>query len=191
MTAWLHSLLFLIGSLGVGLVILGTWMLLLPLSTLQIQRYLTQWQQKTPLSISSKVIHIERWFYRHHHFTGTALLLGSAFTLITLAQRVWEGSLMPPFTLGQSVLWYWLLESMWWFVIISNSAALVFSLFLIVRPSYLKSLETYSNQWIQLEQGLLEPASLSENNRQRCQQLAVIFIFLGAYLALTSYFLRM
>ena len=88
---------------------------------------------------------IERPIYRHHRAIGATVIAGAVASLVTLSEfsnHPWVTGLL------QGILGIWGA----WAVILTSWALAVFTLgigvFLLIRPSALKRIETAANRWI-------------------------------------------
>lgn len=91
---------------------------------------------------------IDRWFYRHHRLYGAAVVLLSIALLSFLAfghpETAWRGLFDP----GSRVVGEILVDTARVVLWILALFALVVGMVVFVRPSALKSAETWANRWL-------------------------------------------
>ncbi len=93
---------------------------------------------------------ISRPLYRMHRLVGTLICAGALYSLVVLGSTYGETAIMKSLSgLGQA-RWFssWMGESLRLILLAGNLGALLFGLVFIVRPSALRSLETWANTQI-------------------------------------------
>lgn len=116
---------------------------------------------------------IERFVYRHHRWTGAAILLGTGFFFWRITA---SGILWSPKTFGLHI-------PLLWFLGIAIALCFLVGLVVLVRPSGLKPLETRANQWVGPEAGTLREWLI---RHPRIQGLLLLAVSLYALLAFGS-----
>ena len=146
------ALSFTYGGLGVALIV-GLWMLIHPVSLLRLNDFLTTWvstrKAMKPLTMPIKS---EPFIYRHHRLFGISILLGAGYVLYTLVFRFSAATFLhavygsrPP---AQTMVWF--VEALVIILALTSILALLVGIYLVIRPSLLKGVETWSNKWITL-----------------------------------------
>jgi len=93
---------------------------------------------------------IGRPLYRMHRLVGGLICIGALYSLVVLGSTYGESAIMKALSgLGQA-RWFssWVSESLRMILLAGNIAALLFGLVFVVRPSALRSLETWGNRQI-------------------------------------------
>ena len=139
MTQWLNDILLASGVTGI---LLGVGFLLIPERIFKEQSQWRQWLlERDMAALLNRYQRIEKPLYRHHRLVGAALTAG-ALTLLTLIGKF--SHLYATSAWGQilgvrlAILFAWALGLM----------ALIIGIFLLVRPSALKGVETLANRWV-------------------------------------------
>lgn len=132
--------------------------------------------------------HIEPWIYRHHRLVGSLLLIACAYLLHHLGFRYRHEQVLR--LMGDSLLAEWLLDTAWWFVLLSTLAILGVAMVLALRPSALKGFEGRANRWLssrramaRLEQPWFGPDSLVARYPRR---FGLLLLLAAAYLGLVA-----
>jgi hypothetical protein len=90
-----------------------------------------------------------RPLYRMHRLVGILLSAGALFSLVVLGSTYGETAILKSLSgLGQARFSSWVSESLRIVLLTGNVGALMFGLVFIVRPSALRSLETWANRQI-------------------------------------------
>jgi len=95
--------------------------------------------------------HFERLFYRHHIVMGLAIVLGSLYSLWFLWRLQDRGLALLLPAIENRVLQEILEASVLIMLQLGNLLALLVGLVVLLRPSLLKVLETWSNRWVDTE----------------------------------------
>ena len=129
---------------------------------------------------------IDALFYRYHRVIGTIVTLVSAYVLYYFT-LVYDAVLIKEYFSGSSYggVVDLLINALRVFMLFSSAFILLIGIAIFIRPSLLKSVESWANRWISTRQ-VSEP--LSENN-DRLNQLAYkyprligfIFVILSLY----------
>lgn len=140
------------GAFGVAA---GAGLLVVPGRMLRERTRLRRWLFEIDLIwLLDRRQNIERRLYRHHRAFGAAVIVGAIALLMTL----WELRDYPLVTgVLPRILGAWGV----WAVILTSVALAVITLgigvFLLIRPSALKGLETAANRWIEAFPSSTEP----------------------------------
>lgn len=147
----LHAILLIVSISGVAT---GIALLLLPRHKLRERTLLRHWLFEIDFAaILNRYQTIEKPIYRYHRIFGTAVIIGSLAAILPL---LWLYD--HPFELGllTNALGYWgtrtAILAGWLLAIL----ALDVGLFLLIRPSALKPLESAANRWIEPFQAVAE-----------------------------------
>jgi hypothetical protein len=105
-------------------------------------RHVSQWADRT--------VSIERWCYRHHRPLGLFTLLGAGYMLVYFGLQFDRAAAVRSLSvyLPNKLLLDMLLQAMMLIALIGAAVALVTGLFMWLRPSSLKGVETTANQWV-------------------------------------------
>jgi hypothetical protein len=106
-----------------------------------------QWSTRRAMRELELPRYYERFFFRHHLWVGTVILLASLYFFFTFVLRTTpaEAAAAMP-----GVDWLW--EGLFWFLLVANVAAAVLALVILFRPSALKPLEAFANRWVSVRQ---------------------------------------
>ena len=140
--------------IGVLLVPVGVSFMLIPNKVFNIANKLNRWVATD--SFFNKLdtpIYKERFFYRHHQLFGFTVLLVSAVCLFMLTVYTVK--------LAESEFEKWLFHVLYYMLIVAIMLAFLFGLIMFIRPSALKSFETWGNRWIDTE----EPLKMLDQNK--------------------------
>lgn len=134
-------------------------------------------------SILDRSWRIERLIYRHHRLVGGAIFSG-ALTFLTLLGLLHNRVLSNEFSgpPGHALLVQLVVAAAWGFAVL----ALLIGLFVIIRPSVLKGLESLANRHIELTPSLLSRPPVPDPTKTRRKGIA--FLLVGAA-CLCGYFI--
>lgn len=133
----------------------GIGLLVAPAQLRALARPLDRWHSVRPaLGPLDKPHYTERRLYHHHRLLGALVVAGAGYTLLRLSAidpqataalmpAGWDGSLRALAAANS-----------YWFLLVSNLAALGVGLVVYFRPSLLKRLETRSNRWLSTRQAM-------------------------------------
>jgi hypothetical protein len=160
----LHVLLLVLMTGSIAGLFAGTALVLRPAWLLHVGNFVNRWISTRLMSrVLERMVRVDRWFYRHHYASGIFLLGGAIFLIQFFTGRFdKERTLIefrhlfsiPPALLDR------LLDSAVLTILLGAAFALIISLFLLIRPSMLKSFEQGANQWISLRRAL-KPLEIS------------------------------
>lgn len=138
---------------------------------------------------ANRTYRVERLFYRHHRIAGTLLILVSSFFFYSLWARFGLAASVRLFSdgLGSGILAEVLITSAIVLLALGNAVALVLGVVVLLRPSLLKRLESWTNRWISIE------AAAEQLNRRRGtvdalfarwpRRVGVVLLLGGIYMA--------
>ena len=93
--------------------------------------------------------YMERWFYRHHYFTGLVIMIVSAYVLyvffIGMGIDVAIGKVV---AVATSDFGRWIYEKLFYIFLGANFFVFLIGIIVFVRPSLLKMIEDCANRWI-------------------------------------------
>lgn len=136
---------------AVAAIIVGLWMLANPDSLYRFNDYLNRWfstrQAARPLMIPRS---IDPFIYRHHRVIGIIVSIGSAYVLYALSFEMRPAELRGLFLGSTSAAQPWAWAVMGLVIALGAGAllALVVGVYLFIRPSLLKNMEDWGNQWM-------------------------------------------
>ncbi len=100
---------------------------------------------------------IERYFYRYHVPMGACITVGAIYSVYMFVIGIDGTSVLSAY---QSLEQGWealgLFEALFYLLLLLNCVAIIFGLVVIFRPSLLKKIESWSNNWVSTEE-LLKP----------------------------------
>ena len=127
---------------------------------------------------------ISRSLYRMHRLVGVLICAGALFSLVVLGMASGEAAIVKSLAgIGPARMAAWLAESLRAILLAGNLGALLFGLVFIVRPSALKSLETWADRRISTRQSTkpLEEIHLPADRFARAHpQLVGALVILGS-----------
>jgi hypothetical protein len=92
----------------------------------------------------------ERVIYRYHRAVGLLVAAGGAYVLYVFLFRFDAAKLLPVLPeIYNRAASAWLYESLGWILTLVGVVAVIAGLTIVLRPSLLKSLEEWSNRWIE------------------------------------------
>ena len=147
MIAWLTTSLF---CLGVLFIPVGLALIIFPAQVLAWGNSVNRWISTTAFfgALDLSRDH-ERFYYKHHRFFGGSIIILAVVSLYMLAFYTgMDATTAGLQKLADSVFGRWLLVTCYYILVALCGLALVAGLVIFVRPSLLKSLETWSNRWI-------------------------------------------
>ncbi len=104
-------------------------------------RHITRWLDGS--------VSIERWFYQYHTATGMVVVAGAAYIFIYFGFLFDKPYVLRHLgSMAQPVLLDWLLDVMVLSLLTGAAIALIAGLFLWLRPSLLRGMETEANRWV-------------------------------------------
>ncbi len=179
---WLVSTLFWV---GVMLVPLGLVLLLAPGKAIKLADCLNRWiSTQAFFDAINKPRYHEKHFYRHHHLLGASIVILASFSIYMLMFYVNMDTAVAYFmALAKSEFERWLFVNFYYLLVIMLFIALAVGVVIFSRPSALKKLETWSNQWISTEEklhSLDEMHDLPGNILSERPRLFGLFILFGA-----------
>ena len=181
-TIWLASSLFWVGAL---LVPLGLFLLLAPTRVARLGEIMNRWVSTQKFfDAINRPRYQEKFVYRHHRIFGIVVTLLSVCVLYMLVfysgMEVTVGYFQG---LAQSGFENWLFTNLYYILVFVVSLALVCGIVIFIRPSALKRVEAWSNQWVATEDKLKPLDEVHEipggifSSRPR---LFGVFVLLGA-----------
>ena len=147
MISWLTTSLF---CLGVLFIPVGLALILFPAQVLAWGNSVNRWISTTAFfgALDLSRDH-ERFYYKYHRFFGGSIMILAAISIYMLAFYTgMDATVASLQKLAVSLFGKWLLETCYYILIGLCGLALVAGLVIFVRPSLLKSLEAWSNRWI-------------------------------------------
>lgn len=150
---WLQAALFWIGVL---LVPLGAGLVLIPDKVLALAGSLNRWISTKPFFDQiNRPRYQERAFYRHHRLFGALIVVLSLISLYMLDLYIAPRDLVAQLIrLAETEFGKWLLVSLYYLLLICLVLALIIGIIVFIRPSLLKSLETWGNRWVDIDRTL-------------------------------------
>ncbi len=100
---------------------------------------------------------IERFFYRHHIFMGVFIIAGALFSVYMFVIGIDGLTVISAYQrMEQSWATLGLFEALIYILLFLNCLAIMIGLVVVLRPSLLKNLENWSNNWVSTEE-ILKP----------------------------------
>lgn len=151
--AWLQTALFWIGIL---LVPLGLALVLIPSRVLAMTGALNRWvSTKSFFDELNRPRYQERLFYRYHHLTGAIIVVASLACLYMLGLYLDPADLVARLVrLAGTEFGKWLMISLYYLLLVCLFLTLIIGVVVFIRPSLLKSVETWGNRWVDTEKNL-------------------------------------
>jgi hypothetical protein len=110
-----------------------------------LDRWISTKEALQPLDTSYAV---ERSVYRHHRIAGSLIVVAALYVLSFFVLNFHSERLVTALRrLLDPRMGYWLVESARYFFILVNLAAVVIGVLMLVRPSRLKSIESWANRY--------------------------------------------
>lgn len=147
MATWLLTVLF---YLGVFFIVLGLALIVMPKAVMGWGESMNRWVSTNLFfnSLDAPRNH-ERIFYKYHRLFGIVIILGSAFSIYFLMIRNGVRSTAESVaSLSDSLLASWLLETGYYILSGGCILAIMAGIIIFLRPSVLKSVESWGNRWI-------------------------------------------
>lgn len=134
----------------------GIWMLLRPDGALRLNQYFSKWFATVKLTnVLDSPRSVERVLYRNHRLVGVLVLCGALYTLYSLLFSFNKQAVVALLSRGaNSHLIGWLMDTLVVALVISSVLAAVIGIFLVVRPSLLRSFEQRVNSWYSTEKSM-------------------------------------
>lgn len=95
----------------------------------------------------------ERFFYRHHVSCGLLFVFGAMYIFYTFA-FAFDASKQTISFFSSDVINDWLISSLVFLNIIFSVVIFVVGLFVMLRPSALKNIETIANHWFAIDESI-------------------------------------
>jgi hypothetical protein len=136
-------------SLLVGLLLLLQPSIILRLNNRVAKKFSLRRMSKV-IEVPNKVDHL---FYRHHRILGIIVTLTSAYVLYYFI-TIYDAALVADYLNRSSnaIAYDILITAIRFFMLISSAVILLIGVAIIIRPSQLKSVETWANCWISTRQ---------------------------------------
>ena len=147
MIAWLLTSLF---CLGVLFIPVGLAFIFFPNKVMALGNSMNRWISTTAFfnALDESRNH-ERDYYKQHHLLGILIAFLSAVSIYMLVFYAGlEATIAGLQKLAVSVFGQWLLETCYYLLVFLCILTLVAGVIIFIRPSLLKSLETWGNRWI-------------------------------------------
>lgn len=150
---WLQAALFWVGVL---LIPLGLALLLVPSRVLAMTGTLNRWIATKPFFDGiNRPRYQEKVFYHHHRLVGGVIVMVSLVCLYMLGLYVEPSALVNRLvTLASSEFGRWLMISLYYLLLVCLALAVIIGAVVFIRPSLLKSVETWGNRWVDTDQTL-------------------------------------
>lgn len=129
-------------------------------------------------------VRIERWFYRHHRLSGILVMLGAGYIIAYFGLLFDKAAALQRLSAyAPARLMDILLDTLSLSLLLAAAVALVVGCVTCLRPSLLRGIEEFSNQWISLRRttrALDIPRSLVDNYVVRHAQRIGWLLLLGS-----------
>lgn len=188
--SWLlqSAVIFLIVGSLFGLMV-GAVLIFQPQRFQRISMWLNRW---VSTRIFDKALdhsfNFDPWFYRYRNFAGTLILLGALFVLYYFTVQLDKAAAIaglskhfnyPPSLVGG------LLNAVVLSALMGALCAILAALFVLFRPSLLRSFEQDANQWLSLRKAL-KPMEIPRDNMDRfvlrhARQIGIFLLLGGLY----------
>lgn len=163
----MHALLLLLVIGGISGLLMGASLVLRPDWLARASKVAGIWVATRKMStLLERVFRIDHWLYRHHKLSGALLLSGALFLMYFFSSRFDKSPVLMSFLVRYSIPTAFtevLVDSAVLSILLGAAFTFLISLFLLNRPSMLKSLEQSANRWISLRQAL-KPLERLRNN---------------------------
>jgi len=157
-TLLLHALLLFLVTGSIAGLIAGAVLVLRPAWLVRASTHANRWVATRQIDrMLEQAIKVDRWFYRHHRISGTLLLTGALFLIYFFIARFDKTAILAGLLRAypvSPVLVDVLLDTMVLSILLGAAFTSIISLFLLSRPSMLKSFEQGANQWFSLRRAL-------------------------------------
>lgn len=136
-------------SLLVGLLLLLRPSIIFRLNSRMAKKFSLRRMSKV-IEVPNKVDHL---FYRHHRILGIIVTLTSAYVLYYFI-TIYDAALVTDYLNRSSnaIAYDILITASRFFMLISSAVILLIGVAIIIRPSQLKTVETWANYWISTRQ---------------------------------------
>ena len=148
---WQSLVIFLLLSSLTG-VVLGLLLIFKPHLMDSVNRVANRWvSTRRMIKPADRVIDAEGWFFKYHRPVGIMIMLGAGYILVAFgltfdkAAALRRLSIYVPMNMLDI-----LVDGMVLFALIGAVVALLFGLFMCLRPSLLRGAEEISDQWFSL-----------------------------------------
>lgn len=129
-------------------------------------------------------VRIERWFYRHHRLSGILVMLGAGYIIAYFGLLFDKAAALQRLSAyAPARLMDILLDTLSLSLLLAAAVALVVGCVTCLRPSLLRGIEEFSNQWISLRRttrALDIPRSLVDSYVARHAQRIGWLLLLGS-----------
>ena len=126
----------------------GLWSLLAPETFLRFNRRASRWVEAGETDRLPRTLAVERPFYRHHRLTGGLLMAGSFYCLYAVLFQLEPAAVKH--SLAQGNPWREVLvDAAFGYIYLVSIAVFLVGFVVLVRPSLLKNLESWSNRWVE------------------------------------------
>ena len=138
-------------------IVVGFWSMTRPASFLRFNQRLNKWvdtSKTTELNIDKKIF-IEKFFYRHNRLFGSLLSVAAGWILFKLAFDLDKTGLEYALNTFLSKIYVEILVDVsFGYAYLAGIVALLVGLIVMFRPSVLKGVEAWGNQWIETGEAL-------------------------------------
>lgn len=147
MGTWFASSLF---CLGILFILVGLALIIMPTRFLTWGNSVNRWISTSAFfNALDRPRDHERFFYKHHRFLGGIIVVLAAVTIYQLAFHTNLDAMTAAVQkLAVTVFGKWLLTTIFYILIGLSVLALIAGFIIFIRPSLLKSLESWGNRWI-------------------------------------------
>lgn len=182
MYMWMLTTLFCVGIL---LVPLGLALVVIPHKVMTLSNSLNRWvSTKEFFEFVNKPRYQEALIYRHHRKFGATIVICSLISIYMLVFYAGiEATVGGVERLAETEFGRWLLQSLYYILIVLCAVTAVIGLVVFVRPSLLKSLEAWGNRWIGTQEfleSLDDVHDIPTNVLPGKPRLFGVFVLLGA-----------
>jgi hypothetical protein len=144
---WLLEVIFIIGIL---LLPVGIGFCLLPNKMFELANRMNKWVSTEHIfHVINKPRYKESFFYRHHRIFGVIIIIASIVSLYLLSFYIGVDSVLNILIrLAESEFEKWLFVILYYLLIAAICLVIIFGIIMTIRPSLLKSVEKWSNHWV-------------------------------------------
>lgn len=180
--SWLLNVLFIV---GIMLVPTGLGFIFFPEKISKLASRLNQWiATDSFFNQLNKPQYQEHYFYRHHRVFGIIIILASLICLYMLTVYINVETITDNLVrLAESEFESWLFVSLYYVLTGAIFLAFIFGLVIIFRPSALKRVERWGNQWVDTDGPLKvldKRTDLSEKILLGKPRIFGLFVLMGA-----------
>lgn len=117
-----------------------------------INRAASRWiSTRRMVHFLDRSVRIERWVYRHHRLSGVLIVLGASYIIVYFGLLFDKAAALQRLSAhAPARLMDVLLDTLSLFLLLGAAVALVVGFVTCLRPSLLRGVEEFSNQWISL-----------------------------------------